>query len=332
MKTQLNQIAAAVSVNVGINVRVVTSLALLTLLAACSDPERIRSAIKQSDPATQQTPQQTDNPNPAITEEVLDIQVGEGLISTQAEKGRAQAGALTVPAVYIIQSGDTLFAISLKYGLPMRSIIALNTLRPPYHLQQGKEINLPQQRVHVVTTGDTLYAISRQYGTNLATLARLNQLSQPYEIKTAQRLLIPSQHGAEVEATQTESFQPTEVSEDSLPQQNTEPTVQNAAGQNAAGQNAAGQNAATKDNSQTEQASSVPVSVVAEEPPPRSGPGFLWPLHEDAKLLERFGPQSGGRHNDGLNLATNEGNDILAAENGVVAYIGDELAGFGQLM
>ena len=324
MKTQLNQITAAVSVNVGINVKVVTSLtllALLTLLAACSDPERIRSAIKQSDPATQQppqqTPQQTNNPNPTITEEVLDIQVGEGLISTQAEKGRAQAGALTVPAVYIIQSGDTLFAISLKYGLPMRSIIALNTLRPPYHLQQGNEINLPQQRVHVVTAGDTLYAISRQYGTNLATLARLNQLSQPYEIKTAQRLLIPSQHGAEVEATQTESFQPTEVSEDSLPQQNTEPAVQNAA---------------VKDNSQTLQASSVPVSVVAEEPPPRSGPGFLWPLHEDAKLLERFGPQSGGRHNDGLNLATNEGNDILAAENGVVAYIGDELAGFGQLM
>ena len=66
------------------------------------------------------------------------------------------------------------------------------------------------------------------------------------------------------------------------------------------------------------------------EPAPRAGSRFLWPL--EGKLLSSFGPKKGGLHNDGINIAAARGTPVRAAENGVVAYAGNELKGFGNLI
>lgn len=57
---------------------------------------------------------------------------------------------------------------------------------------------------------------------------------------------------------------------------------------------------------------------------------FLWPLR--GRVISRFGPKAGGLHNDGINIAANEGTPVVAADNGVVAYAGNELRGFGNLL
>ena len=49
-------------------------------------------------------------------------------------------------------------------------------------------------------------------------------------------------------------------------------------------------------------------------------------------MLVRFGPQGGGLHNDGINIAAPRGTPVHAAENGVVVYAGNELPGFGNLL
>jgi murein DD-endopeptidase MepM/ murein hydrolase activator NlpD len=66
----------------------------------------------------------------------------------------------------------------------------------------------------------------------------------------------------------------------------------------------------------------------AAEPPP--GRGFIWPVK--GRILARFGPAAGGTHNDGINIAAAAGTPVLAAEDGVVAYAGNELRGFGNLI
>jgi murein DD-endopeptidase MepM/ murein hydrolase activator NlpD len=66
------------------------------------------------------------------------------------------------------------------------------------------------------------------------------------------------------------------------------------------------------------------------EPPPRSGRNFLWPVR--GKLISSYGPQPGGLRNDGLNIAARHGEKVVAADNGVVAYAGDDLKGFGNLV
>ncbi len=66
------------------------------------------------------------------------------------------------------------------------------------------------------------------------------------------------------------------------------------------------------------------------EPPPRAGRSFAWPVK--GRVISSYGPQPGGLRNDGLNIAASRGDKVIAADNGVVAYAGDDLKGFGNLV
>ena len=56
----------------------------------------------------------------------------------------------------------------------------------------------------------------------------------------------------------------------------------------------------------------------------------MWPINGD--VIAEFGPQEKGRHNDGINIAAPRGTPVRAVESGVVAYAGNELRGFGNLL
>jgi murein DD-endopeptidase MepM/ murein hydrolase activator NlpD len=66
------------------------------------------------------------------------------------------------------------------------------------------------------------------------------------------------------------------------------------------------------------------------EPPPRAGRSFAWPVK--GRVISSYGPQPGGLRNDGLNIAASRGEKVVAADNGVVAYAGGDLKGFGNLV
>ncbi|WP_083759417.1 LysM peptidoglycan-binding domain-containing M23 family metallopeptidase [Rhodospirillum centenum] len=78
-------------------------------------------------------------------------------------------------------------------------------------------------------------------------------------------------------------------------------------------------------------APSVPPPAAA---PARPSPGkagrFAWPV--SGPVVSEFGPKEGGLHNDGINIGAPRGTPVLAAESGVVAYAGNELRGFGNLL
>ena len=73
------------------------------------------------------------------------------------------------------------------------------------------------------------------------------------------------------------------------------------------------------------------LTAAVAEPPPLSGDRFLWPV-QAGKIVLGYGPTSSGLHNDGVNIAAPSGTDVRAAENGVVAYAGNELRDFGNLL
>ena len=64
--------------------------------------------------------------------------------------------------------------------------------------------------------------------------------------------------------------------------------------------------------------------------PPRAGKTFAWPVR--GRVIATFGSQGGGLHNDGINIQAPRGTPVRAAENGVVAYAGGEIKGFGNLL
>ncbi len=65
-------------------------------------------------------------------------------------------------------------------------------------------------------------------------------------------------------------------------------------------------------------------------PQPRMGSTFRTPA--DGKTIAQFGPQKDGTVNEGITISVPKGTPVKAAENGVVAYVGDELPGFGNLI
>ncbi|MCQ3943521.1 MAG: peptidoglycan-binding LysM, partial [Alphaproteobacteria bacterium] len=58
--------------------------------------------------------------------------------------------------------------------------------------------------------------------------------------------------------------------------------------------------------------------------------GFRWPAR--GRIIAGFGPKPTGRQNDGVNIALPEGTPVKAADDGVVAYAGSELKGYGNLV
>ena len=55
-------------------------------------------------------------------------------------------------------------------------------------------------------------------------------------------------------------------------------------------------------------------------------------LPANGLIISEFGVMGDGSHNDGLTIAAPLGSDIRAADDGVVAYTGDEFRGYGNLV
>jgi murein DD-endopeptidase MepM/ murein hydrolase activator NlpD len=70
--------------------------------------------------------------------------------------------------------------------------------------------------------------------------------------------------------------------------------------------------------------------VIKKAEPAGGLPQFRWPVK--GRIIARFGREPNGTQNDGINLAVPEGTPIKAAEDGVVAYAGNELKGYGNLV
>ena len=238
----------------------------------------------------------------------------------------------------IVKRGDSLYSLSRRHEVSLRGLIEANNVRPPYKLRPGQRLVLPAPREHVVRAGDTLYDISRAYGVDVSSLARINRITAPYRILPGQTLRLPdttspvftaARPAARKSPPQTSRKPPPQTSPKSPPQASRKPPPQTspkppprAASRPPSPE--AGPRPGTKPKSQTKQIVRIP-------PPPRKkGGGFTWPVR--GKVLSSFGSKGGGLHNDGINIAAPKGAAVKAAENGVVAYAGNEIRGYGNLL
>ena len=221
------------------------------------------------------------------------------------------------PRTYTVRSDETVYAISRKYNVPIRTIIEANDLKAPYLLQKGQVLEIPRAQVHTVKKGDTLYSIARTYGVDFTALARQNKIKEPWTISVGQHLYLP----ATLSKTSGYSAQ-------TMPSGATTYETASATTQPATATNEKPAQSAQKSTAQTQKkvaSKATPLPSV----PKRSGK-FDWPVK--GSVISNFGVSGNGRRNDGINIAAPKGTPIKAAENGVVAYSGNELKGFGNLV
>ena len=62
----------------------------------------------------------------------------------------------------------------------------------------------------------------------------------------------------------------------------------------------------------------------------RNAPTFRWPVR--GRVTANFGSKTVGGASDGIDLAVPEGTAVRASDDGVVAYAGNELKGYGDLV
>ena len=195
-----------------------------------------------------------------------------------------------------------------------------------------------------VGKGDTLYSLSRKYEIPVNDLAVMNKLSAPFGLQVGQKLKVPKLENVQtrsatvVKKTEPQkSVKPKEekpkvaaqndkkVKTDSVKKTSQKPVEKKNEAQKKAQvqqkpQQKTEQKNTTNSNTQKTQAKIAP----------RSSSKFSWPV--SGKILSGYGPKNGGLVNDGINISAAMGTVVKAAENGVVAYAGNEVKGMGNLI
>jgi len=260
-------------------------------------------------------------------------------VSPAAEPARAAAPLAPHPGEVTVQRGETLYAISRRYGVPVRSIIEANGLGPPYRMAAGRQLILPQVREHIVQPGETLDSIARSNGVEASTLARSNGLAAPYAIHAGQSLALPAPvqlAGAPV-ISHPEPPAPAMVPVPVIapapivaPPPPPPPPVAALPPEPARPLPAIAPAAAAPPPPPAPPPQVAALPPPALEPAPHGNGRFLWPVR--GRVIGRFGPGEGGTQNDGLNIAAPAGTPVVAADSGTVAYVGNELRGYGNLV
>jgi len=239
---------------------------------------------------------------------------GRAQVIDRSYDNRSQAPVAA--GTHLIKRGETVYGIAQRYGVSTRALIDWNTLRPPYRLIPGERLRLPQSQGYVVQRGDSVYAISRRFGVDMATLVRANNMQPPYNIQVGQRLQLPANANSQARTA-------------SAPTQTASAPVQRRALPPASSQSAQTSTVSSAARPAAKPSPPRKVTTVAK-PAPRASSGFIWPV--EGRILSSFGAKKNGLHNDGVNIAAPRGAAVRAADNGVVAYAGKEIRGFGNLL
>ncbi|HEV8679894.1 MAG TPA: M23 family metallopeptidase [Stellaceae bacterium] len=204
---------------------------------------------------------------------------------------------------------------------------------------------MPPGRTIVAQHGQSVGRIAQEHRVPTAAIIAANHLSPPYKIETGQRLLIPA--GSDPTPTAIPAGPapgpPTAVARatpDIIPLDGPAPP-------------AAIEPAAIARPPQGPASLTPPLGSTAPPKPPaepdaaeeaRAEPGaaapkasgtprggrFPWPVR--GRVLAGYGVAAGGGHNDGINIAAPRGASVSAIDGGVVAYAGNELRGYGNLV
>jgi murein DD-endopeptidase MepM/ murein hydrolase activator NlpD len=239
----------------------------------------------------------------------------------------------------IVGTSDTLEVLAQRYHVTPAAILAANGYKGPRRLSPGQSLIIPHSNapaaarpvarlaparpvvaaapsIHVVNPGETLASIAHHNHISVAELARANNIDPAGKLKLGARLTVPAKAAA---AAPVPAAPPGAITTTSV-----------ATGRAAATRVAA---AAPRQSARLAQANPPPEEAeTSVKPGAVTGalPTFRWPVR--GKIIAAYGAKTNGKSNDGINLAVPEGTPVKAAEDGVVAYAGNELKGYGNLI
>lgn len=250
---------------------------------------------------------------------------------------RGPGGGTTI----IVGTSDTLEILSRRYNVSAAAIMQANGYKGPRALSPGQQLIIPRQSVavaapavaapataavasntgasvHVVNHGDTLLSIARRNHITVAELVRANGLQPSSKLRLGSKLNVPSAKTAALAPAAPAAIAVAQ------PAATAPPATKVAAATSMPPQSA---RLAQTNTKVEEESAETPVKAADAT---GALPTFRWPVR--GKVITSYGAKTNGKSNDGINLAVPEGTPVKAAEDGVVAYSGNELKGYGNLV
>ncbi|MEP7357265.1 MAG: LysM domain-containing protein, partial [Anaerolineales bacterium] len=118
------------------------------------------------------------------------------------------AGPASADTTYIVQRGDTLFSIAVRFGVTVSALSAANGIANPNLIFVGQALTIPGPGgggnpppppppppsgggTYTVRPGDTLNLIAQRFGVSVGSLIAANGIANPNLIFVGQVLTIP---------------------------------------------------------------------------------------------------------------------------------------------
>lgn len=309
--------------------RLLLSMGMILVLLGCSSPGEVSISSKQTSGYYAETYDE-EGRNAVFTEgmpyeeTVIDedgkdneetvVKQAPVIVERLSSEEAAKGGEITVKAK------DTVYSLSREHKVPIRALITLNGLQPPYTLSIGQKLKLPASPYYTVQKGETLYSISRKFNVDVRTLASINGIDVPYIISPQQRLLLPGSIVQEEEAVKGKSAEKAIAAAAKAPGWTKAETPKKPVSK-----------AAVEKKPVVRQVPQKTQTVVKRKTAPAgSPPSFSWPVI--GKVTTNYGQAGKGKHNDGICIEAKKGTPVKASSGGTVVYAGNDLEGFGNLV
>ena len=310
---------------------VAASVSSLTFLGGCSSGvSRFDfpsfGLARNSEPAPLADPNTTASLPPLPQESIYAQggQGGQGAYQSPYQNGSYSRSTLPPPQPYA-QPAPVAYSATPVAIKPQKVNYAPPEPAPRSSLTKPRAASGTEE-TYKVQAGDTPISIAEKTGVSAKALIARNDLKPP-RLKVGQVLYLPK--GGKAPATVA-----------AAPKKSVAPAVQvvkttpiappAAKPQASAKAQAAPAAAASEEEVIGGQNPQVASKQELPAPEPMSGNSFRWPVQ--GRIISEFGTKPDGGHNDGINVAVPAGTSVKAAENGVVAYAGDELKGYGNLV
>jgi murein DD-endopeptidase MepM/ murein hydrolase activator NlpD len=259
------------------------------------------------------------------------------------------------PLQVVVKRGQTLDGYAYTYHLPRSAIIAANGLRPPYKLEAGQRLIIPNSRGSVQQAmippsapGAPPWSPSPMPPPQQAAIPQPPRTPEtvtlPAPAAQPPQTIFPTPSAATPQPTLPVQTAPASVAQSQQPLTSppsaakNQPEIIPLDGPPPAKEaDAAPPKPATLTPPQQSSVPQTagPVSPVPAVPPQASaGPTpvgrFPWPVR--GRILAAYGNSPGGGHNDGINIAAPLGTPVRAIDSGTVVYSGNEVKGYGNIV
>ncbi len=174
----------------------------LTMTAMAAAPPPATEPPTPLPPPPEETPVPTPMPTPVPTEVPTAVPV-QTPIPTPAPPPMPTSPVVVAPAggetTYVVQPGDRLYRIALRFGVNYRQLAAYNNIVNPDRIYPGQVLRIPtggqtppgKEILYTVQPGDNLFRIALRYNMNYLYLASYNGIANPHQIRVGQVIRIP---------------------------------------------------------------------------------------------------------------------------------------------